>query len=264
VVVKAFHANPAAGLSYPIDWTPMSTAQLTAPNVAANNASEITVGPFEWIPTHVGHECMFMVVSAVGDPSNISNIAAGDAIPEWRLVPNDNNIGQRNVFPISGGGTSGLTQDFKRVQFEVKNPHLETARVEARVVLPAFLERRGWKIEFLNAGGATFPLTAGERRKVDLRLVPGADFTSDDVAGSEDRTIHLYGYAGGMLVGGVSLDIDPSLQPLDIEKSQPVDGECASLADSLLKCIHLPADQVTQVRVRKVNLDLVFTEPCMD
>ena len=40
---------------------------------------------------------MFMVVSANGDASNISNLTAGDSMPEWRLVPNDNNIGQRNV-----------------------------------------------------------------------------------------------------------------------------------------------------------------------
>jgi zinc metalloprotease ZmpB len=122
VVVKAFHANPAGGLSYPIDWFPMNTAQLAAADVPANNAAEITVGPFEWVPTHVGHECTFMIVSAMGDTSNVDNIAAGDSIPEWRVVPNDNNIGQRNVYPVSGGGASGLTADFNRLSFELKNP----------------------------------------------------------------------------------------------------------------------------------------------
>ncbi len=112
VVVKGFHANPAAGLSYPNDWLPMTTAQLPAANVPANNGGEITVGPFEWTPFHVGHECIFMIVSATGDASNVDNIAAGDSIPEWRLVPNDNNIGQRNVAPVPGGGTSGLTAEF--------------------------------------------------------------------------------------------------------------------------------------------------------
>ena len=38
-----------------------------------------------------------MVVSAAGDPSNIDNYTAADAIPNWRLVPNDNNIAQRNT-----------------------------------------------------------------------------------------------------------------------------------------------------------------------
>ncbi len=107
VVVKAYHANSAAELSYPIDWLPMRTPELTATDVPAYNAEEIIVGPFEWVPLHVGHESMFMIVSALGDPSNVNNIVEGDSIPAWRLVPNDNNISQRNVFPVLGGGTSG-------------------------------------------------------------------------------------------------------------------------------------------------------------
>jgi hypothetical protein len=115
--VKAYHANPAAGLSYPNDWIPMTTPQRTAANVAANNSGEVVVGPFSWVPTHVGHECMFMIVSATGDASNVDHIAAGDSIPEWRLVPNDNNIGQRNVAPVPGAGTSGLVAEFERRGF---------------------------------------------------------------------------------------------------------------------------------------------------
>src|SRR5262249_10416914 len=187
VVVKAYKANPAAGLSYPIDWTPMNTAQLAAPDVPANNAGEIIVGPFEWVPTHVGHECIFMIVSADGDPSNVGNIAAGDSIPEWRLVSNDNNIGQRNVFPVSGGGTSGLMNSFGRVEFRLKNPHQKEARMEVRAVLPAFLQRRGWKVGFPSPGGAAFPLGAGESRTVGVRLLPGQDFTPADVDASSDR-----------------------------------------------------------------------------
>jgi hypothetical protein len=40
---------------------------------------------------------MLMVASAPGDPSNIDNLTKRDSIPNWRLVPHDNNIGQRNV-----------------------------------------------------------------------------------------------------------------------------------------------------------------------
>src|SRR5438132_9060484 len=83
-----------------------------------------------------------MIVSATGDASNVNNIAAGDSIPEWRLVPNDNNIGQRNVYPISGGGTSGLTADFNRLTFQLKNPHLTTAAMEVHAVFLRFLKNR--------------------------------------------------------------------------------------------------------------------------
>jgi hypothetical protein len=258
VVVKAYKANPAAGLSYPIDWSPMNTAQLSAANVPANNAAEITVGPFEWVPTHVGHECIFMIVSANGDASNVNNIAAGDSIPEWRLVPNDNNIGQRNVYPISGGGTSGLTTDFNRLQFQLKNPHLTIAGMEVRTVLPGFLEKRGWKIEFLNPGGASFPLRPGESRDIVTRLIPGEEFTPADVAGNPDKTIHLYGYASGILVGGMSYELDPNLKP-----PQPSE-ECKEVTEALLKCVELPREKVRRVRIRKINLDIEFEDECSD
>ena len=261
VVVKAFHANPAAGLSYPIDWFPMNTAQLAAANVPANNASEITVGPFEWVPTYVGHECIFMIVSATGDASNVNNIAAGDSIPEWRLVPNDNNIGQRNVYPISGGGTSGLTTDFNRLTFQLKNPHLTTAAMEVRTVLPSFLEQRGWKIEFLNRGGASFPLPPHESRNMIIRLTSGRDFSPADVTASPDKTIHLYGYAGGIRVGGMSYEVDPSL------KAPKGDGrrrgeECAKLGEELIKCIELSRQRVCRVHIRNVNVDLEIADEC--
>ncbi|HSE68115.1 MAG TPA: hypothetical protein VLB12_14100, partial [Gemmatimonadales bacterium] len=263
VVVKAYHANPAAGLAYPIDWTPMNTPQLSAPDVPANNAAEITVGPFEWVPTHVGHECMFMIVSADGDPSNVNNIVAGDSIPEWRLVPNDNNIGQRNVFPISGGGTSGLTESFGRLQFHLKNPHLETARMEVRTVLPALLERRGWKVGFSNPGGASFPLRPGESRNVIMSLIPGKDFTPADVAASADKAIHLFGYAGGILVGGLSYELDPQLKPREPDRGGRR-RECNKLAELLLGCIDLPHERVRGVRIRKVNVDIELEGECLD
>ena len=142
VIVKAYHANPAAGLVYPNDWQPMTTAQLAAPNVAPNNAAEIVVGPFQWVPTQIGHECMFMVVSASGDPSNISNLTAFDSMPEWRLVPNDNNIGQRNVFPVAGGGgLKGLLLSLDKQNIRIKNPLLAPARMVVNVQLPKFLRR---------------------------------------------------------------------------------------------------------------------------
>lgn len=51
------------------------------------------VGPFEWQPNvnAYGHDCMLMVVTVTSDPSNVDNFTAGEVIPEWRLVPNDNN-----------------------------------------------------------------------------------------------------------------------------------------------------------------------------
>jgi hypothetical protein len=40
---------------------------------------------------------MLMVVSALGDSSNIDNLHSRIPMPNSRLVPHDNNIGQRDV-----------------------------------------------------------------------------------------------------------------------------------------------------------------------
>jgi hypothetical protein len=211
VVVKAFHAIPSAGLVYPNDWHAMTTAQLPAPNVAANNAAEVTVGPFQWTPTNVGHECMFMVVSAVGDPSNISNMTAGDSIPEWRLVPNDNNIGQRNVFPVAGGGGGkGLLATLDGTRITVKNPLATPARIAVTAVLPRFLAAAGWSVGFANPGAGAFALDAGDTRQVVLRLKAGKEFTPQAViAAKADTVIHVEARANGILVGGMSYTLDP-------------------------------------------------------
>jgi len=262
VVVKGFHANPAAGLSYPVDWQPMTTTQLSAANVPANNGGEITVGPFDWVPFHVGHECMFMVVSAAGDASNVDNIGAADTIPEWRLVPNDNNVGQRNVAPVPGSGTSGLTAEFDGLEFELKNPLTATANMRAAATLPPLLAERGWTMEFLNRGGSSFTLRPGESRDVIMRLVPGEPFGKSDVENAAGKTIRLLGYAGERLIGGLSYVLDPDIT----QPNRPAHGngherdECASTAQALVECLSLRHEDVRRIRVRRINLDIEFEE----
>jgi zinc metalloprotease ZmpB len=98
VVVKGFHCRPGAGRVYPTDWLAMSTPQLNAPNLAAGDAVGVVIGPFHWTPSNAADESMLYSVSATGDASNIDGRING-AIPDWRLVPHDNNLGQRNVRP---------------------------------------------------------------------------------------------------------------------------------------------------------------------
>jgi zinc metalloprotease ZmpB len=96
VAVRAFHAPASAKLSCPAGWQPMRTAQRAAADVPPHSSAEVLVGPFAWVPS-ARQEAMLMAVSAAGDSSNIDNFTAVDAIPNWRLVPNDNNIAQRNT-----------------------------------------------------------------------------------------------------------------------------------------------------------------------
>jgi hypothetical protein len=281
VLVKAYHANPAAGLSYPNDWIPMTTAQLSGANVPANNSGDVIVGPFSWTPTHVGHECMFMVVSATGDASNVNNIAAGDSIPEWRLVPHDNNIGQRNVAPVPGGGTSGLTEEFSGLSFEVKNPLLKPAAMQLEPTLPPLLSERGWKIDFANRGGAAFTLQPGESREVVMRMAEGASFTADEVEKTDQRSIQVVARADGILVGGMTYQLDPKItrpnrpgdhtnpapgQPghqHDEHCGCPADAKADTMAELLLRHLNQRNLRVREVEVRKVILEIEL-EDCDD
>ncbi len=98
-VVRGFHCMPFAGRVWPEDLQPMVTSELAVGTVQPNNAEEVTVGPFAWVPNPnaEGHDSMMMIVSAEGDPSNADLFNPTEEIEDWRLIPNDNNIGLRNV-----------------------------------------------------------------------------------------------------------------------------------------------------------------------
>jgi hypothetical protein len=208
VVVRAFHCQPAAGLIYPDDWQPMTTAQLAAADVPPNSQAEVLVGPFEWVPSQIGHECMFMVASAPSDASNIDNLTANESIPEWRLVPNDNNIGQRNVHPVAAGNFAGFVRAFRQMRFQLKNPFNKRARMTLKAALPSFLADRDWRIAFRNPGANAFTREPGGGREMVWGLVPGHKFSIDEVYQAKNRAIHIEAYADGILVGGMSYPVE--------------------------------------------------------
>ena len=281
VTVKAYHADPGAGLSYPNDWYPMTTAQLSGGNVPANNGGDVVVGPFSWTPRHIGHECMFMVVSAAGDASNVDNIGAGNSIPEWRLVPHDNNIGQRNVAPVPGGGTTGLVEEFEGLTFEVKNPLLTTAVIQIEPTLPPLLAERGWQLRFPSRGGSAFPLQPGEGRVVAMSMVKGREFTAADVEKAGDVSVMVAARADGILVGGMTYQLDPKLKRPQRHETEPkpapgepghehdehcgcrTDARTDDLAETLLRYLNRRDQRVRDVEVRKVILEIEL-EDCDD
>lgn len=247
IVVKAFHCFPGVGLVYPTDWMPMDTPQLSAPDLAANNAVGEVVGPFNWVPSQVGHECMFFSVSATGDASNIDGRVAGP-IPEWRLVPHDNNIGQRNVVPVAGG-FQGLLASFARRPFWIRNTFDKEVTVEIRAKLPDVLRRNGWQLALADAKPSKFLMKAGERRKVLLELTPGN--TVEPIL-SRDEQIEVTVKQDGIVVGGMNYYVDPSL---------PSPGQkCTGIAADLVKCLGISTKRIKSIRVRKVNLDIYFEE----
>jgi len=104
VKVRGFHVRPGGAAVWPTDFQPLTTPHLAVGTLAPNNQQEKIVGPFAWVPTTgaFGRDSLLMVASANGDPSNTDHFTASASIPDWRLVPNDNNIGMRTVVPTAG------------------------------------------------------------------------------------------------------------------------------------------------------------------
>ena len=211
VVVKGFHALPGVGLVYPTDWIPMATPQLNAPNIAANDAVGVVVGPFEWVPSQVGHECMFFSVSANGDPSNIDGRITG-AISEWRLVPNDNNLAQRNVTPVAGGlGIKGLLSSLANHPFWIRNHERERVKVSFQATIPAFLSESRWVVSLPRP----FTLAYKEVRQFTPKLVKGRaikDFNFRDIRFGSNYNITITVLFDGMPYGGMTYRIDPHIK----------------------------------------------------
>jgi len=213
VTVRAFHCKPSAGQVYPDDWKPMTTAELPAPDIPPNSVSEITVGPFAWEPFQSGHDCMIMLATVAGDASNVDNLDLGGSIPEWRLVPYDNNIGLRNLFPVEVTGAKSLLAAFDGLRIYVKNPHATAARMVIKPILPPLLAKREWQFEFAGRGGRAFSLKARTGRDVVVRLKAGKKFTAKEVRSARNRNIHVEVYANDILVGGMSYTFVPAARP---------------------------------------------------
>lgn len=188
-------------------------AGLPTGNVLANNGNEVIVGPFAWTPNvnaH-GHDCLLAIVETTQDPSNVVNFTPTQTIQEWRLVRHDNNIGQRNVQLIpGGGGMEALAQALDGAFFMAGNNFNKAAQMEIRFELPRVLESRGWKLGFGGLDGTKFHLEAGEKRRI-VPLSAGSQFTGEDVRREADRDVVVSLYGDGILLGGMSYRLDPEM-----------------------------------------------------
>jgi hypothetical protein len=259
VVVRGFHCNPGAGLTWPNDWQAMTTTQLPVADIVPGG--ELAVGPFTWTPSQPDHECLLMIASADGDPSNIDVFDPGESIPEWRLVPHDNNIGQRNVHPVpAAGGAGGIMAVLDGRAFTVRNPFDQRVRIVITTELPSVLGRRNWRVNFASPGGAAFSLAPGQARKVHLAVTPGAEVTQTDVTAAADRDVVMYVEADGILIGGMSYRLDPTrTHPLPQPGDECPDengDKCAESARELLRCLKLPGHKVRKARIRHIGVDI--------
>jgi hypothetical protein len=214
---------------WPDDWQPMITASLTVAG-GIQSGGQAMVGPFVWRPRHRGHECMFMSVSAPGDRANndlasAMPCAAGPA-PLWQMVPCDNNLGLRAVVPVPGGGRRrALVRAFRKRRFWASNPLPRTAKMEIRPVLPGFLLTRGWAMVFDNPGGGSFSLGPRDTRVIRPRLIGGQNFTAAEIIAAGTVAIMIVVLADGLVVGGLTFELDPKLHHPPHEEEREEEGE---------------------------------------
>jgi zinc metalloprotease ZmpB len=239
VVVKGYHCKPSAGVRWPTDFQAFTTPQLNAGTVNPNNTEEKIVGPFEWTPTSNvwGHDCMLVIVSATNDASNIDNFTAGESVEDWRLVPNDNNVGQRNVNPVpGGGGVQGLMAGLDGKGFFVGNPGRGSAKVSVSVALPPLLSKRGWRIDVVGLPESG-RLKSGEQRLVTFKVHAGQGFTKRDAEGLSERDIVVNAALDGVDVGGMIYRIDPDLEmPFNHGREGVKNKGCLSILCRWLGC----------------------------
>jgi hypothetical protein len=109
--VRAYHRRAGAARAWPDGFEPVTTTELVVGTVNARNTEEKVVGPFTWVPNADSshQDCLLMIVSADGDASNVQHVTTGESIEEWRLVPNDNNLGLRNLAPGSADAERAST-----------------------------------------------------------------------------------------------------------------------------------------------------------
>jgi len=224
VTVKAFHCEPGLGLVWPDAWSPMDTPSLAVANILPGPANGVVVGPFDWTPTEVGHECVLVIVESANDPAVTQNLAASAHVNHSDLVPFDNNIAQRNLVPTAPKGTT------KR-GFWITNPELEPRTVELRVEdnLPD-----GWRWRLNLADPAAVRLGGLERRWVELTIdqAEGAAVTDFRVP----ARVTLAGSIEGRGIGGMTFYVAP---PEATRPSRPGRAGEVELTNPLL-CLNLP------------------------
>ena len=145
---------------------------------------------------------MFFSVSAKGDASNIDGGITGP-IPEWRLVPHDNNIAQRNVHPVSPRLSEVI---WEKLPFWIRNRGLSRVRLGVDIKLPEWLGKLGWKFSVPQITKETF-LKPDDMLRVNLAVSKGKAIDDAVLAKQADHDIVLTVLHDGMPVGGMTFQI---------------------------------------------------------
>jgi hypothetical protein len=172
----------------------------------------------------VGHECVFAIVECANDRAVTQDLAPMTTVAHSDLVPFDNNIAQRNLYPTAAQG--------KKVRgFWVSNPNFErsTVTLTFESTLP-----RGWTYH-TNLASTAIDLAPRERRWVEVTIDQGTGAEITDFANPPALTIS--GTIGGKLIGGMSFYAAP---PSAFPAPPRVEPPCEVIRPGDLFCLNIP------------------------
>ena len=207
VNVKAFSCSPGTGLIWPVHWT--ATTPTSIPATTLGTSTEEWVGPFEFVPTEENHSCILAIVEAENDPANTETLVGN--VSHGLLVPFDNNIAQRNLSPVSGGGG----KQSRRFRVINSTNHFASISLDVQHDLP-----KAWKIDFDVPNIKDISLPPYGERWVTLRvdIPPDAEFQNR----SERARVAIESLVDGIPDGGMTFDfVHPSLYN-PVEKPQKI------------------------------------------
>ena len=269
VRVDAYHCLPGTGLAFPDDWQAMATPSLPASGPILPGGTTI-IGPFAFVPTQVGHECLLAIAHADDDPGNDMTLTG--TIPENRLVPFDNNIGQRNVSPVLPS-LKHLVDLFRDHLILIRNPLKKPVICRVEIQLPRFMRKLGWEMRVVSEGGQKFEMGPREKRKLVLSIEPGNQIDPDmakRAIASGDNEIAVLTFLDDELSGGMSY-----LLSFDVKEE---DGKERASDDTFARGTSSGAATITEIlnvlrgekreagetvagrRIRKVRFEVDFDD----
>ena len=212
VRVRVYRSNPGSGLVWPMDWTPVTIGTLTL-STPLNPGATAVVGPFTWTATQLGHQCLLAIVDHPQDMA--IDATANGPLPCHRLVPFDNNIAQRNVYPVAMRSIKEMVDSFDHCRIDVRNPFDRERPLRMEVVYDEASKQLGFELEVKGLrANALLTLKPQEKRTFELllKVPPPKDKLEAFVRRKAKARVQVRAYLDQTLLGGMTYELDPAFK----------------------------------------------------
>ena len=239
---------------------------LAAASMPANNSDEVTSGPFEWAPNinAYGHDCVLDGRVGRRRPEQRRQLHARRDDPGVAARPQrqQRRPAQRPARARRRGrGGAAPAPRSSTSSWRATRSCKPRARCSCEVELPQLLAARGWRAALRAASPARSSCSARARSGWSrIELVAGTPTSPrTSVDGTPERDIAVTLLADGMVLGGMTYRLDPSLKAPPRPGDRP---DCRGRARDLLRCLDIPDAKVRDVHVTKVSIDVCMDDDC--